>query len=134
MFTVPVTRGSRMKLRPVCWPTVLITDWMSAFTKLTVIFSSPLLATIGAAGAGAWARASGPRAAGTHTAAAATRVLRKLRIVVTYWGFSFDLSGIVRRKPGRGPGFATPAGAVAAPALQRSRTSRAWGAPAPPKR
>jgi hypothetical protein len=48
MFTVPVTRGSRIKFLPVCWPTVLITDWMSALTKLTVIFSSSA------------ARASGP--------------------------------------------------------------------------
>ena len=40
MFTVPVTRGSRMKFFPVWPPTALITETMSAFTKLSVTFSS----------------------------------------------------------------------------------------------
>ena len=40
MFTVPVTRGSRMKFFPVCPPTALMTETMSAFTKLSVTFSS----------------------------------------------------------------------------------------------
>src|SRR5258706_7485824 len=62
MFTVPVTRGSRMKLRPVCWPTVLMTDWMSALTKLTVIFSS-----------------SAAKTADEASAAARTRNLRNVR-------------------------------------------------------
>src|SRR5580765_3384756 len=101
MFTVPVTRGSRMKLRPVCWPTVLITDWMSAFTKLTVILSSPLEAAIraglasGVAGApGAWA--SAPHAKSTSAPAATRagrRFTRALRNRVTYLVFGFDLSG-----------------------------------------
>ena len=46
MLTVPVTRGSRMKFLPVCCPIVLITDWMSALTKLTVIFSSSARAAV----------------------------------------------------------------------------------------
>ena len=56
ILTVPVTRGSRMKLRPVCCPIVLITAWMSALTKLTVNLSSPG-ANAGVAGAGAVAGA-----------------------------------------------------------------------------
>src|SRR5258706_4857717 len=101
MFTVPVARGSRMKLRPVCWPTVLITDWMSAFTKLTVILSSPLEAAIcegfaaGVAGAaGGWA--SAPNAKSTSAPAATRagrRFARALRNGVTYLVFGFDLSG-----------------------------------------
>ncbi len=85
MFTVPVTRGSRMKKRPVCWLIVLITDWMSALTKLTVIFSSPLegvrLEEAGAE-AGAWAKAPGTASA---SAAARSRGAgsRRLRNLVT---------------------------------------------------
>src|SRR5258706_10738238 len=101
MFTVPVTRGSRMKLRPVCWPTVLITDWMSAFTKLTVILSSPLEGAIGAGfaagvagAAGAWASAANAQSASAPAATmAGRRYAPALRNGVTYLVFGFDLSG-----------------------------------------
>ena len=63
-----------MKLRPVCWPTVLITDWMSALTKLTVIFSSPLVSCPG----GCWASAP------VANASAAKAEPRKARNFVTY--------------------------------------------------
>src|SRR4051812_15544334 len=82
MFTVPVTRGSRMKLRPVCWPTVLITDWMSAFTKLTVIFSS---SSGGAANAGA------------RQQAASTTAAKALLNFFTIMFFSLDFSGVFSR-------------------------------------
>src|SRR3954469_6557203 len=81
MFTVPVTRGSRMKLRPVCWPTVLITDWMSALTKLTVIFSS-------SAGAATDVIAQ-------H--AVISRAARPLRNLFTIMFFSLDFSGVFSR-------------------------------------
>src|SRR4051812_5957306 len=81
MFTVPVTRGSRMKLRPVCWPTVLITDWMSAFTKLTVIFSS----------------SSGAANAGAAQQAAMTRAATALLNFFTIMFFSLDFSGVFSR-------------------------------------
>src|SRR5258708_23945150 len=88
MFTVPVTRGSRMKFLPVCWPTALITDWMSALTKLTVIFSSSAAAGMHSDSAAA---ASRPRGSERH----------RLRNVVTYLVFSIDLSGILRQKRGQ---------------------------------
>src|SRR4051812_13739252 len=81
MFTVPVTRGSRMKLRPVCWPTVLMTDWMSAFTKLTVIFSS----------------SSGAAKAGAAQHAARTMAAKALLNFFTITFFSLDFSGVFSR-------------------------------------
>src|SRR5260221_4054922 len=82
MFTVPVTRGSRMKNLPVCWPTVLITDWISALTKLTVIFSSSA------------ARAGGPIPASKREAATMAAAARAApRNFVTILGFSLDFSG-----------------------------------------
>src|SRR5215469_9683662 len=98
MFTVPFTRGSTMKFLPVYWPTDLITDWMSAFTKLTVTRSPPLL------GAGACAEAGNETAVATAMAAW-TRARRTLRNVVTYCRFCFDLTGIVRRNTGTHPNF-----------------------------
>src|SRR2546423_882306 len=89
MFTVPVTRGSRMKLRPVCWPTVLITDWMSAFTKLTVILSSVAAAAAGdGACACAGAMSTIPAA---KTDEASQGPASDARNLVTIWGFGFDL-------------------------------------------
>src|SRR5206468_3419988 len=102
MFTVPGTRGSRMKLLPVCRPTVLITDWMSAFTKFTVIFSSPFDGTTpgeAAAGAGAWAWAPNEKRVARANAAHA------LRNIVTKCGFSIDLTDHCMSKTGRRAGF-----------------------------
>ena len=42
MFTVPCTRGSTRKLRPVISETAFTTALMSAFTKLSVTVSSLL--------------------------------------------------------------------------------------------
>src|SRR5476649_2564365 len=111
MFTVPVTRGSMMKLRPVHCPIVLRTDWMSALTKFTVTFSSPLYEVIpGGAldaeeAAGAWACAKACAAHRTSDAASGARRGNRLRNIVTLWGFRLDLSSIVRRKRGRDPAF-----------------------------
>src|SRR5690348_16716508 len=93
MFTVPLTRGSRMKLLPVCCPTVLITDWMSAFTKLTVIFSSSEGAAAEVAAAGASAGAAHASTAANAAEAARARA-RKVRNLVTIEVFVFDLSGV----------------------------------------
>src|SRR5690242_19236526 len=89
MFTVPCTRGSRMKLRPVCWPTVLMTDWMSALTKLTVILSSAAGATVATGVAGCDVAGDWPAAGRAKVAASAAARARKR---VTNWGFGFELS------------------------------------------
>jgi hypothetical protein len=106
MLTVPVTRGSRMKFFPVCWPTVLITDWMSAFTKLTVIFS------FSSDDGAAWPNAD-PARRRPSRAGASRRAANEARNLVTFWGFSVDLSGhfapIIGRLPlprKRGPRLA----------------------------
>ena len=83
MFTVPVTRGSRMKLRPVCWPIVLITDWMSALTKLTVNFSSPGAGAAGDAGAAGACAAAFVAASAMTRKAPAARAGAEVRNFVT---------------------------------------------------
>src|SRR6201990_715311 len=100
MLTFPCTRGSRMKFFPVCWPMVLITDWMSALTKLTVIFSSPFAAADSAVavGAGAWAE-TGRAIAQARASGASARPAALLRKLVTIWGFDLDLSGHFALKP-----------------------------------
>jgi hypothetical protein len=68
MLTVPCTRGSMRKLRPVISATAFTTAWMSAFTKFSVIVSS-------VAAGGSWASGA---AAATAKASAATvpRIVR----------------------------------------------------------
>src|SRR5262245_61534133 len=87
MFTVPVTRGSRTKVLPVRWPTVLITAWMSAFTELSVNFSS-----------------SAARARQETRARPANRPRAELRKVLTFSGFLLDFTDILLPKPGFGQG------------------------------
>src|SRR5574337_1799405 len=52
MLTVPLTRGSTRKLRPVISPTARTTASMSALTKLSV-YESDVVPTVGVAACGA---------------------------------------------------------------------------------
>ena len=77
MFTVPCTRGSMRKLRPVISDTAFTTAWMSALTKLSVTVSSPPEEGGGGSGCCACAAVSASSAA----TAAAANVLVSNRIL-----------------------------------------------------